>query len=56
MTTVTGNKRLAEALNVSLRTIGNWRQRGILDKAVISYYGKIIIYDLDKVYQCLNYK
>lgn len=54
--TITGNKALAHRLGVSDRTVTNWRKRGILEAAILSYYGHIIIYDLEKVYQCLNYK
>lgn len=56
MTVIRGNKNLAKKLKVSERTVGSWRQRGILDKAMLSYYGRVIFYDLDKVYECLNYK
>lgn len=56
MTPIRGNKELAKRLQVSERTIGSWRQRGILDAATLSYYGRVIVYDLDKVYECLNYK
>lgn len=55
-TTIKGNKELAKVLNVSPWTIWNWKTSGILDKAVLSCFRKTIIYDLDKVYECLNYK
>lgn len=54
--TITGNKALANKLGVTDRTISNWRKRGVLLDATLSDYGKTIIYDLEKVYQCLNHK
>lgn len=55
-TTVTGNKALAEALNVSPWTVWNWKSSGILDRAILSEFRRTIIYDLEKVYECLNHK
>ncbi len=55
-TTVTGNKALAEKLGVSSRTVHNWRSSGVLHSATIADYGRIIIYDLDKVYECLHHR
>ena len=52
---IRGNKALAAKLGVSTRTVSTWRERGITDDAVVSHYGRVIIYDLDKVLCCLNY-
>lgn len=54
--TITGNKRLAAILNVHYNTVTKWKKLGVLDNAILSNFGRIIIYDLEKVYQCLNYK
>lgn len=54
--TITGNKALALEIGVSSRTIGMWKAEGILDKAIISNFRRTIIYDLEKVYECLNHK
>jgi len=54
--TITGNKALALQIGVSARTIGLWKAEGILDKAIISNFRRTIIYDLEKVYECLNHK
>ena len=55
-TTITGNRNLARTLGVHWQTVHNWRKSGILKPATLSDYGRIIIYDLDKVYECLNHK
>ncbi len=55
-TLIRGNKALAATLGVSCRTVSAWREKGVTDEAVVSHYGRIIIYDLDKVLCCLNYK
>lgn len=54
--TITGNKALANVLGVHYMTVQNWRKKRILDPAILSEYGRTIIYDLEKVYQCLNHK
>lgn len=54
--TVTGNRNLAIALNVHRNTVNKWKRQGILNNAILSQIGRIIIYDIEKVYQCLNYK
>lgn len=54
MQLITGNKALSEALGVSRRTIQSWRKEGILAQATVSDIRRIIIYDLDKVLQCLQ--
>lgn len=51
---IKGNKALADTLGVSLRTVQQWRRDGILKKATISDFRRTIIYDLDKVLQCLQ--
>ncbi|MBD5585344.1 MAG: helix-turn-helix domain-containing protein [Clostridia bacterium] len=53
---IRGNKALAEKLGVTEKTIGNWRRAGVLAQATLSDFGRVIIYDLDKVFECLNYK
>lgn len=55
-TLVKGNKGLAERLGVHPQTIQNWRKRGVLAKATVSDFGRIIFYDFDKVLECLNFK
>ena len=52
---IRGNKALAYALSVHHNTVYNWKKSGVLDKAILSEYGRVIIYDLDKVFQCLNH-
>lgn len=47
---------MAEKLSVSTRTVQKWRKARVLDEAIISHIGRIIIYDLEKVYRCLNYR
>lgn len=54
--TITGNKALAETLGVHFNTIQNWKKSGTLAPAILCEYGRTIIYDLEKVYECLNYK
>lgn len=54
--TIIGNKALAKQIGVHFQTVGRWKKSGVLNSAILSEYGRIIIYDLDKVYQCLNYK
>lgn len=53
--TIKGNKALAAELCVSQWTIWNWKASGILDRAIISEFRRTIIYDLEKVYECLNH-
>lgn len=52
---IKGNRALAAALGLHYQTIQNLRKRGVLKKATLSDFGKIIIYDLDKVMECLNH-
>lgn len=54
--TITGNKALAKELGVSRSTVQKWKRRGVLDSAILSHFGHIVIYDLDIVYECLNHK
>lgn len=54
--TITTTKALAAHLGVSRATVHKWKKSGILDKAILSQYGRIIIYDLDKIYTCLNHR
>lgn len=53
---VRGNKALAERLGVSLATIAKWRQTGLIDNGVAAEYGRVIIYDVDMVLNCLKYR
>lgn len=55
-TTIRGNKALAEKLGVHFNTVQKWRSQGTLKPATLSEYGRVIIYDLDKVYECLNHR
>lgn len=54
MTIVKGNKALAQRLGVSRRSVQQWRKEGILRPAVVSDFRRTIIYDLDKVLECLR--
>lgn len=54
-TTIRGSKALAAKLGVSQETIRKWRRDGVLAQATLSDFGRVIIYDLGKVYECLNY-
>ena len=54
-TTVRGNRALADKLGVHFNTVQNWRKNGVLAPAILSEFGRIIIYDLDKVFECLNH-
>lgn len=56
LTKIKGNKALAAELGVSPWTIWSWKAAGILDRAIISEFRRTIIYDLEKVYECLNHK
>ena len=51
---VRSSKELAKLLCVSRNTISRWRNLGILEDATIVDYGRTLIYDLEKVYECLN--
>lgn len=53
---IRGNGRLAERLGVTKRTVATWRKKGVLDAGTVSYFGRVIIYDLDKVLECLNHR
>lgn len=54
-TLITGNKALAERLGVSPVTVWHWRKAGVLAQATLSDFGRTIIYDLEKVFECLNH-
>ncbi|MBD5427517.1 MAG: DUF3853 family protein [Treponema sp.] len=51
---VRSSKELAKLLCVSRNTISRWRNLGILEDATVVDYGRTLIYDLEKVYECLN--
>lgn len=55
-TTIKGNKALAKALGVHPVTICKWRRRGLLAKATLVDFNRTILYDLEKVYECLNHR
>ena len=56
VTTIKGNKALAEALGVHANTVLTWRRKGVLQNATLADYGRTIIYDLNKVYECLHHQ
>lgn len=55
MQLVKGNKELAHCLQVSERTISSWKSEGLLNNAIVGQLRRTILYDLDKVYQCMNH-
>ena len=56
MEIVKGNKTLALKLGVHPQTVQKWRRAGILAPAVLAEHGRVIIYDLQKVFECLDHK
>lgn len=56
MTLIKSNKALAKEIGVSERTITSWRSEGILAPAIVSDFRRTIIYNLEKVYECLNHR
>lgn len=52
---IKGNKALAGELGVDEQTVGLWKKKGLLDPAIKGEYGRIVYYDLDKVYECLRH-
>ena len=52
---IRGNKKLAEHLGVHHQTVQAWRRKGLLAKATVAEYGRIILYDLNRVLDCLQY-
>lgn len=54
-TIIRGNRTLAKVLGVHYMTVQNWRKNGVLKKGTVAEYGKVIIYDLDKVLECLHH-
>ena len=55
-TIIKGNTSLANKLGVHRKTVDNWRKKGVLAKATISEYGRIILYDLELVFECLHHE
>lgn len=53
---IKGNLKLAEVLGVHKMTIQKWRRQGILANATVVDFRRTVIYDLEKVYECLNDK
>lgn len=51
---VRGNTALAAALGVTERTVRRWRQEGLLAAATVVDIRRTIVYDLDKVAECLR--
>lgn len=54
--TVTGVKALAERLGVHRCTVHRWMKQGVLKRAILSHFRKIVIFDIEMVYKCLNHK
>lgn len=55
-TIIKGSKALAERLNVCQKTVWEWRKEGILAPPTIAEYRRTILYDLDKVFECLQHR
>lgn len=53
-TLIKGNKKLAETLGVHFKTVQEWRKKGVIAAGTVADYGRTIIYDLDKVLECLH--
>lgn len=53
---IRGNNALAKYLGVSPLTVCNWKSKGILDDAIKSEIGRVIIYDTEKVMEALNHR
>lgn len=51
---VRGNKALAQKLGVHFMTVQKWRRKGILNDATVADLGRVIIYDMNKVLDCLH--
>lgn len=56
MTRIKGNKALAEEIGISLKTLYNWKREGILEPAVVFHYRRTIVYNLEKVFECLKHR
>ncbi|MBD5237726.1 MAG: DUF3853 family protein [Bacteroidales bacterium] len=54
-TIIRGSKGLADILGVHFNTVLNWRKKGLLDKATVAEYGRVILYDLELVLECLHH-
>ena len=54
--TIRGSKALAAELRVSQETVRKWRKEGVLRPATLVDFRRVIIYDLEKVYECLNHR
>ncbi len=55
-TIIKGNKELAKALGVSKNTVCTWRKEGVLTQATLADFRRTIIYDFEKVLECLNHR
>ena len=53
-TIIRGSKALAKVLGVHYNTVLRWRMEGMLTPATLADCGKTIIYDLEKVFECLK--
>lgn len=51
-----GCKNLAARLGVCEWTVKQWRKRGVLDAATLADFGRVIIFDMEKVYECLHHR
>lgn len=55
-TIIKGNNGLARELGVHCKTVQGWRKKGILAKATVAEYGRVILYDLELVLECLHHQ
>lgn len=53
---IRGNSRLAARLGVHRNTVTAWRAGGLLAPAIVAECGRVIVYDLGKVQECLTMK
>lgn len=51
---IRGNKALGATLGVNERTVRRWRTEGLLAEATVVDLRRMIVYDLDKVFECLQ--
>lgn len=54
MTLIRGNKGLAKTLGVTTRTVQAWRAKGLLKSATVVDRSRVIVYNLDEVFNCLK--
>lgn len=51
---IRGNKAFGATLGVNERTVRRWRTEGLLAEATVVDLRRTIVYDLDKVFECLQ--